>query len=231
MQNPLLRDLDGLMCQILQLAARVEEVICKAIRALRDQCPELAEEVIRDDDAIDRFEVRIEEDCLRILALHQPVAIDLRRVATVLKINNDLERMADLAVNIAERAACLAREARQTPIPASLEPMTALTIQMVRGSLDAFVNSDAQAARLVCAQDEQVDAYNRQIIEDIKRLMQRRPESLDAGLHLFSACRHLERIADHATNIAEDVVFLKEGDIIRHHLPSQPRAALLTHPT
>lgn len=217
MQNPLLRDLDGLMCQILQLAARVEEVICKAIRALRDQRPDLADEVIREDEAIDRFEVRIEEDCLRILALHQPVAIDLRRVATVLKINNDLERMADLAVNIAERAICLAHETSKPPIPASLESMTALTLQMVRGSLDAFVNSDAQAARLVCLQDDRVDSYNREIIEEIKQLMQRHPQSVDVGLHLFSACRHLERIADHATNIAEDVVYLKEGDIIRHH--------------
>jgi phosphate transport system protein len=161
-------------------------------------------------------ENRVEEDCLKILALHQPVAIDLRRVAAILKINTDLERMGDLAVNIAERANALA-QGRPVPIPPTFRQMTDLTNTMVRDSLDAFVNLNVDLAKRVCRMDDEVDRFNREIIEREIRFMKQAPENVEAGLHLFSAARHLERIADHATNIAEDVVYLVEGKIIRHH--------------
>jgi phosphate transport system protein len=150
-----------------------------------------------------------------MLALHQPVAIDLRRIISALKINTDLERMADLAEDIAERAQALARMP-PIPVPTKLQNMTDLTTMMVRQSLDAFVQLDSRLARQVCRLDDEVDRYNREIIEELIKTMQDSPERVEAGLSFFSAIRHLERIADHATNIAEDVVYLAEGEIIRH---------------
>jgi phosphate transport system protein len=210
------RDLENLQRKITALAAAVEVTVEKAIRALFERDVHLASSLIEGDTAIDREENEIEEDCLKILALHQPVAVDLRRIAAILKINTDLERMADLAANIAERAYALAR-GPQVPIPSTFRQMTDLTNTMVRESLDAFVNLDAQAARRVCRLDDQVDQYNREIIDQVLRMMKQSPEVVEPAMNLFSAARHLERIADHATNIAEDVVYLIEGEIIRHH--------------
>jgi phosphate transport system protein len=172
--------------------------------------------LIESDTPIDLEENQVEEDCLKILALHQPVAVDLRRVTAILKINTDLERMADLAVNIAERAAALAR-GPDVPVPTIFRQMTDLTNTMVRDSLDAFVNLDAALAKRVCRLDDEVDRYNREIIGEASQFMKLAPANVEPGLHLFSAALHLERIADHATNIAEDVVYLVEGKIIRHH--------------
>lgn len=209
------RDLDNLQRDLLQLAASVEDAIHKAIHALQDRDAGLAEEVIEGDDQIDLDENHVEEECLKILALHQPVAVDLRRIAAALKINAELERMADLAEDIAERSERLA-ELPEIPTPAPLQRMTDLTVSMVRQSLDAFVNLDARLARTVCRLDDEVDRYNTEIIEELVRIMKLSPEMVEPGLSLFSAVRHLERIADHATNIAEDVVYLVEGEIIRH---------------
>jgi phosphate transport system protein len=139
----------------------------------------------------------------------------LRRIAAAMKINTDLERMADLAGSIAERAVHLA-ELPPVPVPAKLQRMTDLTTTMVRQSLDAFVNLDARQARLVCRLDDEVDNYNDAIIQELITTMKKSPDMVEAGISLFSATRHLERIADHATNIAEDVVYLVEGEIIRH---------------
>jgi phosphate transport system protein len=216
MTKHLERDLDNLQRDILVLAASVEEAIHKAIRALQEpQAIEIAKQVIEGDPAIDAEENHVEEECLKILALHQPVAIDLRRIAAAMKINTDLERMADLAEDIAERALQLAR-LPAIPVPDQLQRMTDLTTTMVRQSLDAFVNLDARLARVVCRLDDEVDRYNSEIIEELIRVMQSSSELVEPGLSLFSAVRHLERIADHATNIAEDVVYLVEGEIIRH---------------
>ena len=150
-----------------------------------------------------------------MLALHQPVAVDLRRITAALKINAELERMADLAEDIAERAAHLAR-LQDIPVLHNLQRMTDVTTAMVRQSLDAFVNLDARLARVVCRLDDEVDRYNQELIDEVVHTMQEAPEMVKPGLSLFSATRHLERIADHATNIAEDVVYLVEGTIIRH---------------
>jgi phosphate transport system protein len=215
MSKHLERDLDNLQGDLLALAASAEEAIHKAIRALQQRETDVAEQVIAEDNQIDQEENRVEEECLKILALHQPVAVDLRRITAALKINTDLERMADLAEDIAERALHLSR-LPPVPIPGKLQRMTDLTTSMVRQSLDAFVNLDARLARRVCRLDDEVDRYNNEIIRELLELMQSSPDMIEPGLSLFSATRHLERIADHATNIAEDVVYLVEGEIIRH---------------
>lgn len=215
MSKHLERDLDDLKEDLLILAASVEEALHKAIRALQDRDAELATEVIEGDKQIDEDENRVEEECLKMLALHQPVAIDLRRIAAAMKINGELERMADLAEDIAERAVHLAG-LPPIAVPARLQRMTDLTTSMVRQSLDAFVNLDARQARTVCRLDDEVDRYNNEIIAELIADMRSAPAMVEPGLSFFSATRHLERIADHATNIAEDVVYLVEGEIIRH---------------
>jgi phosphate transport system protein len=215
MSKHLERDLENLQRDILAMGTAVEEAIDKATRALWERDIGLAREVIDGDGQIDEQENHVDEECLKILALHQPVATDLRRVAAVLLINVDLERMADLAVDIAERAVDLARPPL-IPVPEQLRRMTDLTILMVRECLNAFVHLDTHQARRVVRLDDEVDRLNAAIIHELVERMRRAPESIEPGLSLFSATRHLERIADHATNIAEDVVYLVEGEIIRH---------------
>jgi phosphate transport system protein len=215
MSKHLERDLETLQRNILGMGAAVEEAIYKAIRALQDRDADLAREVVDGDNAIDESENRVEEECLKILALHQPVAIDLRRVAAILAINVDLERMADLAVDIAERAEVLAGPP-YLPVPDALQRMTDLTTMMVRQCLDAFVHLDVPQARRVVRLDDEIDRLNADIIAEIVGTMREAPDFIEPGLSLFSAVRHLERIADHATNIAEDVVYLVEGEIVRH---------------
>ena len=217
MSKHLERDLDNLQKDLLALAASVEEAIHKAIRALQTRDVALAEEVIDGDNDIDEEENHVEEECLKVLALHQPVAVDLRRVTSVLQINTDLERMADLAEDIAERAVALAAWPAN-PIPADLQRMTDLTSSMVRQALDSFVNLDATLARLVSRLDDEVDRCNKSIINELIGMMQRSPDTVEPGLSFFSATRHLERIADHATNIAENVIYLVGGEIVRHRL-------------
>jgi phosphate transport system protein len=224
MSMHLQRDLDSLQRDILTLAASVEDLLHKAIRSLQDRETDLAQEVIIADSQIDRQENEVEEECLKMLALHQPVAVDLRRIAAVLKINTDLERMADLAGDIAERALVLAQPPH-IPIPDDLQRMTDLTTSMVRQSLDAFVTLDVRLARRVCRLDDEVDGYNNRIIQAIMDNMKQSPEMIEPGLSLFSATRHLERIADHATNIAEDVIYLVEGEIVRHRPEAVKREA------
>jgi phosphate transport system protein len=216
MSKHLQRDLDNLQRDLLALAASVEEAIHKSIRSLQERQSVIARQVIDGDHIIDAEENHVEEECLKLLALHQPVAIDLRRVASCLKINTELERMADLAEDIAERALHLSKLA-PIPFPSKLQRMTDLTTSMVRQSIDAFVNLDARLARVVCRLDDEVDRYNSDIIDELIATMRESPEMVEPGLSFFSATRHLERIADHATNIAEDVVYLVEGEIIRHH--------------
>jgi phosphate transport system protein len=215
MSKHLQRDLDNLQRDLLALASSVEEAIHKSIRSLQERQTVIARQVIEGDKIIDAEENHVEEECLKLLALHQPVAIDLRRIASCLKINTELERMADLAEDIAERALHLAK-LPPVPVPSKLQRMTDLATSMVRQSLDAFVNLDARLARIVCRLDDEVDRYNSDIIDELIATMRQSPEMVEPGLSFFSATRHLERIADHATNIAEDVVYLVEGEIIRH---------------
>lgn len=215
MTKHLHRDLEGVHHEILSLSGKVEEMIDQASQALLERQPELASRVIAADNEVDQREVHIEEECLKVLALHQPVAIDLRRIATVMKVNNDLERIADLAVGIANRSLSL-DEFPQFSVPYQVKQMVAMATQMVRGAMDAFVNLDAASARRILSLDDAVDTLNVEVIRDLQRIMQEEPTLVEPGLHCFSAARHIERIADHATNIAEDVVYLVEGEIVRH---------------
>jgi len=217
MSKHLQRDLEGLKKEILGAGALVEEATNKAITALTERRTDLAEEVMRSDGEIDQQEVHVEDQCLKILALHQPVATDLRFVVAAMKVNNDLERMGDLAVNIAERAAYLSSH-EPLGVPLDFPRMAERVRAMVRQSLDALVNRDAKQAWKICSDDDEVDAANRQMFEALERLMTNDPSAVKRAIHTLSASRHLERIADLATNIAEDVVFMVEGEVIRHRL-------------
>lgn len=209
------REIDNLKKKILQLGAHVEESLSKAVKSFEDRDAEMATDVIRKDEVIDALEVEIEEDCLKILALYQPVAIDLRFLVAVLKINNDLERIGDLSVNIAERALNLASKKR-LPIPSELEKMQEHARSMLGKSLDALVNLDAELAKRVCAMDDELDQMNRDMYELIKQKLDGSTENSYHYIHLLTVSRQLERIGDQATNISEDVVYMIEGRIIRH---------------
>lgn len=217
MSKHLERDLDDLQKNIMGLAGLVEQALSLSITALRDRNPDVARNVIQGDVQIDKEENQINEDCLKILALHQPVAGDLRRCTAAMMIITDLERMGDLAEEISERAIQLCIPPF-FPIPEGLQRMADMTTIMVRQSLDAFVNLDVKQALLVVRMDDEVDRYNNQIIQEIIKLMTESPLNIQHGLSMFSAVRHIERIADHATNIAEDVIYLVEGEIVRHRV-------------
>src|SRR5437763_14245950 len=178
------RDLENLQNELLSLSGSVEQLVVKANRALHDRDWDLAQQVIDADNTIDLHEVRIEDECLKILALHQPVAVDLRRVATTLKVNNDLERIADLAVNIAQRAQALV-DMPEFAIPEMVDQMADVATTMLREALDALVELDSAAARQVCAADDEVDELNRKVIDELVAQMPATPKLVPAGMHCF----------------------------------------------
>ncbi len=208
-------DLHDLHKDVLSMCAAVEDMIHRAVDQLSEPSLEEARRLMSEDTDIDRWDVRIEESCLKVLALHQPVAIDLRRITTVLKISGELERVADLAVNISERAVGLL-DGPSIQVPDRLKDMAARAVDMLHRSIDSYVELDSKKARLVCNEDDAIDDTNRTLIGELIQYMHQNPDRLDSLLHLFSAVRQVERVADHATNIAEDVVYLVEGRIIRH---------------
>jgi phosphate transport system protein len=214
------RDLDLLRRELLTMGSLVEESANKAINSLMERNDDLALEVIESDPEIDIKEVEVEEECLKLLALHQPVAVDLRYIVTCLKVNNDLERMGDLSVNIAERARYLSRHP-PLALPRELHAMADKVRAMVRDSLDALVRQDEDLARSVLSRDDEVDDHNRHIFDLMTRAMIEDPSLAKRAIALMSSSRYLERIADHATNISEDVIFMSEGEIIRHRGESQ----------
>lgn len=211
------RELEKLKKMILALSAVVEETVQQAVQSLATMDLALAEKVVGGDEVVDQMEVDLEEECLKILALHQPVAADLRFIISVLKINNDLERIADLAVNIAERTRGL-NEVGKIPPPFDYPEMGRKVQAMLKQALDALVNLDERAARQTCTLDDEVDAQHRQNYVLVKEQIRQYPERLDALVQFLSVSRHLERIADLATNIAEDVLYMIEGEIVRHTL-------------
>lgn len=215
MAKHLQRDLGDLKKELLASGSLVEEALNHAIEALVNRSINLAEVVIEGDYQINQKENQIEEECLKILALHQPVAADLRFIISVLKVNNDLERIGDLAVNIAERAIYLSSH---DPLKAALNfpRMADGARKMVRKSLDALIGMDAKLARVVLTMDDEIDDLNREMYTTLQDLMRQSPEFIDRAVHTLSVSRYLERIADLATNIAEDVVFMVEGELIRH---------------
>ncbi|MBN9521986.1 phosphate signaling complex protein PhoU [bacterium] len=209
-------DLERLHRSLLRMAGYVEDAVVTAATALRSRDPEACARVVTGDADIDRLENEVQDECLKILALHQPVAVVLRRISAVLMITTDLERIGDLAVGIAERAAVVSRPP-YVPIPEAIEGMTRRTLEMLRASLDAFVNLDTTTAARVIRADDDVDHDNAQIINGLVERMQADPALVEPALSLFTAVRNLERIADHATNIAEDVIYLVNGEMVRHH--------------
>jgi phosphate transport system protein len=213
-------DLDTLHRDVLSMCAKVEEMVHRAVDSLSAPDVDNARKLAEEDNEIDAWDVRIEESCLRTLALHQPVAIDLRRIATVMKIVGELERVADLAVHIAERSCSLIGHP-QVVVPEKLKQMAEIAVEMLHSSIDAYVQLNSELARDVCARDNTVDNLNRDVIDELERVMAAAAQQVPPALHLFSASRHVERVADHATNIAEDVVYLVEGEIIRHRSPSE----------
>ena len=215
MAKHLQKEIENLKKRLLSLGAMVENAVREATLSIEKRDVSLANKVIEEDEEIDQTEVDIEEECLKILALHQPVAIDLRFIVAVLKINSDLERIGDLAVNIAERAVFLAGQPKVN-VSLGLVEMAHGTQAMLKKSLDALVNLDAALAHDVCVSDDEVDAMNRQMYLKVQDAILKNPEQIASLIHLLSASRHLERIADHATNIAEDVIYMIEGQIVRH---------------
>ena len=211
----LIRDLETLHNGLLTMGETVEQMIEKAVAGLNEPNEELAQSLIAQDDEIDRWDVRIEEECLKILALHQPVALDLRRIAAAMRISNELERVADLSVHIAERACGLIGRPA-VAIPPGLFEMSQVSVSMLRRSLQAYSELNGDLAREVRRDDDLVDAHNREVIAELGRTMQRSPDLVEPALHLFSVSKHLERIADHATNICKDVLDLVGGQIVRH---------------
>ncbi len=211
------QELEELKGKLLRMVGLVEQSIGEAVRALVERDDSLAEEVMREDARIDEMEVAIEEACLRLLALRQPIAVDLRFITSAMKINNDLERMADQAVNIAERALELNKEPLLKPL-IDIPRMSELAQSMVKESLDAFIHEDAALARSVRDRDDKMDHLRDQVFRELLTYMMQDPKTINRAVHLILVARHLERIADLATNVAEDVVYFVQGKVIRHGL-------------
>ena len=210
-----MKEVDHLKRQILALSAQVEESVILAVKSLITRDEALAQQVIRGDFDVDDAEVAVEEEALKILALHQPVAADLRFLTAVLKINNDLERIGDLATNIAKRAVKICKEPALL-MPDELGQAAIRARDMVHDSLNAFVSFDAEPARAVCGEDDEVDQCCKQVRRFVEEQIQKNPAGISGYLDMLLASRNIERIGDHATNIAEDVIYLVEGTIVRH---------------
>jgi phosphate transport system protein len=214
-EQRLQRELDKLKKRILSLSAMVEERVRMAVRAIESRDDKLAAKIVLMDYEIDEKEVEIEEECLKVLALHQPVAVDLRFIVAVIKINNDLERVADETVNIAK---CVQRLAKQEKLEVSFDyyQMAKKAEFMVKMSLDALVNLDPDLSFRVLMLDDEVDHIHSQIHDQVKVAIVQKPDRVEYLINLLLISRHLERIGDHATNIAEEVIYMIEGEIVRH---------------
>jgi len=208
-------DLKKLREDILTMGGLVEYQIQKAVRSLVDRDSPLAETIIQRDHEVNRLDVEIDDLCIRLLALHQPAARDLRFITTALKITTDLERIGDMAVNICERALELNREPQLKPY-IDIPRMAQISQRMIRESLDAFVREDTDLALKVCKDDQQVDDLNSQIFREVISFMIEDPHTINRAMKISSISKYLERIADHATNIAEMVIFMVKGKSIRH---------------
>jgi phosphate transport system protein len=215
MPKRLQRELDKVKKSILSLGAMAEERIRMSIKAIETWDAALAEEIIRRDYEIDELEVEVEEECLKILALHQPVAIDLRFLIATIKINSELERIGDEAVNIANRVTNISKR-RKLDLSFDFSVMAEKAATMLRLSLDALVNLDLDLAFKVLTLDDEVDRMHREIYDRIKEVMSQNPDYVGYLINLYTTSRHLERVGDHSTNIAEEVIYLVEGEIIRH---------------
>ncbi|MBI1336648.1 MAG: phosphate signaling complex protein PhoU [Phycisphaera sp.] len=219
MSQHLQRQIDRLKKMILSLGALVEETLDGAIKSVESRDPALAHKVVEGDTRIDAMEIEVEEECLHTLALHQPVAFDLRFVIAVLKINNDLERIGDLAVNIAQRVDSIVLIPREMALRFNLLHNAQKVRTMLQQCLDALVNIDPELAQKVRETDDEVDADHRQSYRVLADAIREDPERVENTIQFLSISRNLERIADHTVNIAEDVIYMAKGDITRHSRP------------
>jgi phosphate transport system protein len=210
-------ELTKLNKRLLKLTAMVEERVRQAASVIASKDPELIQKLIRSDYEIDDMEIEIEEDCLKILALHQPVASDLRFIVAVIKINNELERIADIAVNIAMRVDNISKFKHQAAVSYNFSKMSDRVVKMLNASIQALINRDAVLAKSVFLDDDEVDAYRNRCYEDIKKRIMADPEHPGYHINTYLLARHLERIADRAVNIAEEVIYFVEGTITRFH--------------
>jgi phosphate transport system protein len=209
------KELEKIKKRLLSLSAMVEERVRMAIKAIESKDAVLAERIIKSDYEIDEMEVEVEEECLKVLALHQPVAVDLRFIIAIIKINNDLERIGDQAVNIAQRVGVMA--GRDVPeFSFDYSSMAEKAEAMLKMSLDALVNLDDDLAFKALMHDDEVDKIQKDAYDKIKKAIHEHPKHVGYLINLLLISRHLERLADHATNIAEEVIYLIEGEIIRH---------------
>jgi len=210
------RELETLKENLLKMATIVEEVLRDAIQSLVKRDSDLAKKTMEREDQINLMENTIDEMCLKLLALRQPMAVDLRFITSAMKIITDLERMGDQAVNICERVFSLNQEPQLKPY-IDIPRMAEIAQSMVKDVLDAFVNRDSKLARSVCERDDLVDGLNDQVFRELLTYMISDPKTITRAVHLMIVCRCLERIADHATNIAEDVIFMVDALVIKHH--------------
>ncbi len=208
------REIDRLKKKFMVLGSLVEDRVQKSCMAIRTRDPELLAEIIGSDWEIDEMEIEVEEECLKILALHQPVARDLRLLVAVIKINNELERIGDIAVNIAKRVQIINKDSTAR-ITVDYQPMAAKVMDMLKHSLDALVTEDAQLARMIFMEDAEVDQFRNQAYKAIIRELDTEPGHAACLVNLYLLSRHLERIGDRATNIAEEIIYLVEGEIVR----------------
>ena len=216
METHFQKELQELKEDLLKMAALVEESINTAVQSLVKRDSDLAKRTFEGEDQINRMEIDIEDKCLKLLALMQPMAADLRFITSAMKIITDLERMGDQAVNIAERAISLNQEPQLKPY-IDIPKIAEITQSMVKDVLDAFVNRDSKLARSVCERDDLIDGLNDQIFRELLTYMLSDPNTITRAVHLIIVSRCLERIADHATNIAEDVIFMVDALVIKHH--------------
>lgn len=208
-------ELQSLKEQILRMGGLAEEQVQGALRALVERDSDLARQVIENDRQVNTLDVAVDEDCLRLLALQQPTARDLRFITTAMKISTELERISDLSENICERAIELNEEPQLKPY-IDIPRMANWALKMVKDALDAFVNHDAELARKVCRDDDFVDDLTHQLFRELLSFMLENPQTITRAIRITFIAKYLERIADHATNVAELVVYLVEGKIIRH---------------
>jgi phosphate transport system protein len=208
-------ELEQLKTKLLEMSSLVEAAIQRSISAVIHKDRSAAEQVFRDEERINEIEIEIDEFAINLLALQQPMAADLRLIVAALKINTDLERMGDLSVNIAQRATSLMEEPVIKPM-IDIPHIAGLVQSMVRKALDAFVSRDADLARSVLASDDAVDSLRSACYHELVSFMEKDPQNIRQALDLLAVTRNLERIADHSTNIAEDVLFLVKGVDVRH---------------
>ena len=217
MERPFDEELKSLKEMLLEMAARAEEQIVLAVRALKDREEKMACRVLEREEAVNLLDIEIDGMCMRLLALRQPLATDLRFITSAMKISSDLERIGDLAVNIAERTQDLLKQPELKPL-IDIPRMAELAQAMVRDALNAFIQGDDVLARDVCLRDDQVDQLNDQVFRELLTYMMQDPGTISRAVDLILVGRHLERIADHATNVGEDVIYMVKGKTIKHHI-------------